>query len=239
MRLPWAAEAAGTALLMFGGLSAIAVALGSGSPLAGAGHATRLLIAGALFGSCVTLVALSPLGRLSGAHLNPAVTIAFRMLGMLSRRDVGGYIAGQFAGAVAGSLAFRAVWGSVAQSVDGGVTHVTVPIPLALLVEAAGTAVLVGTILLFGSRERLAPWTPVAIVPVIAALVWAGGDATGASLNPARSGGPALAFGDFADLWLYAVAPIAGAAAVAAAWKLRDPSRRPKAASICPAPAAS
>ncbi|MDQ1583802.1 MAG: hypothetical protein QOF36_1856, partial [Microbacteriaceae bacterium] len=61
--------------------------------------------------------------------------------------------------------------------------------------------------------------TPFAIVPVIAVLVWQAADYTGTSLNPARSAGPAIAFGNLSDLWLYLVAPSAGAVALAAAWR--------------------
>jgi aquaporin Z len=214
----WAAEAAGTALLMFGGLAAIAVASPAGP-----------LLVGALFGGCVTLVAVSPLGRVSGAHLNPAVTLAYRVLGRMSSRDVCGYVAAQLAGAALGSLAARAVWGAV----DGAVTHIAVSTPAAIALEAAMTAVLVLTVFWFGSRERLAPWTPAAIPVVLAVLVALGGAATGASLNPARSAGPALAFGDLGGLWLYLVAPVLGALALALAWcaapRLREPMVHPSA----------
>lgn len=218
----WVAEAAGTGLLMLGGLSVIAALLGRGSPVPTAipSHSARLLLVGLLFGGCVTLVAISPLGRLSGAHLNPAVTLAFRVLGRLSWRDVAGYLTAQLAGALAGSLAFRALWGQHAVGVGGGETHSTIATPAALMLEAFMTAALVGTILVFDSHERLMRWTPFAIVPVIAILVWQAADYTGTSLNPARSAGPAIAFGDVGDLWLYLVAPSAGAVALAAAWRL-------------------
>ena len=118
------------------------------------------------------------------------------MLGQLGWRDVAGYLTAQLAGALAGSLAFRALWGPTGASVDGGETHSTIATPAAFLLEAVMTAALVATILAFSSRERLMRWTPVAIVPVIAVLVWQAADLTGTSLNPARSAGPALAFGD-------------------------------------------
>jgi aquaporin Z len=230
----WAAEAAGTGLLMLGGLSVIAALLAHGSPAADVipSHSARLLVVGVLFGSCVAAIAISPLGRLSGAHLNPAVTLAFRVLGKVSWHDVAGYLVAQLVGAVAGSLAFRALWGHGAVSVGGGETHSTVGTPAALLLEALMTAALVGTILAFDSRERLMRWTPVAIVPVIAVLVWQVGDYTGTSLNPARSAGPAIAFGDLGGLWLYLLAPCAGAVAIAAAWRLRGSAGGPKTAKL-------
>jgi aquaporin Z len=206
---------------MLGGLSVIAALLAPGSPAGEVirSHSERLLLVGALFGGCVAVIALSPLGRLSGAHLNPAVTLAYRVLGTVTWGDVARYISAQLAGALAGSLAFRALWGEGAVSVGGGETHSTIATPVALLLEATMTAALVATILAFGSRERLMRWTPVAIVPVISVLVWQAADYTGTSLNPARSAGPAIAFGHLGDLWLYLVAPSAGAVALAAVWR--------------------
>jgi glycerol uptake facilitator-like aquaporin len=87
------------------------------------------------------------------------------------------------------------------------------------------TGVLVGTIVVFVSHERLARLTPLAIWPVIAVLIWQAGPWTGTSLNPARSAGPALVAGDLADLWLYVVAPVAGALCFAVAWRRWAPSR--------------
>jgi aquaporin Z len=230
----WAAEGAGTALLMLGGLSAVALVSGSGSPVAELlrSGSARLLVTGLLFAGCVSLISVSPLGRLSGAHLNPVVTLVFRVLGRVSRQDVAGYLAVQLGGALLGSLAFKLLWGSVARSVGGGVTHSSVSTPVALGLEAGMTAILVGTILLFVSHERLARWTPLVIWPVITALVWKGAQYTGTSLNPARSEGPAVVFGDLADLWLYFVAPTAGGLAVAALWRLRGPAAGPKTAKL-------
>jgi glycerol uptake facilitator-like aquaporin len=82
------------------------------------------------------------------------------------------------------------------------------------------TAALVLLIFAFVSDERVARRTPLAIMPLLATLIWLGSPLTGASLNPARSAGPALVFGDLADLWIYLIAPSAGALLMAAAWHL-------------------
>jgi aquaporin Z len=230
----WAAEALGTALLVLGALSAVALALSDESPAAGiaASASFRLLVAGLLVGATVAVIAVSPVGRLSGGHLNPAVTLAFAVLGRVGARDVVGYLVAQFAGALMGALAFHLVWGQVAVSVGGGVTHPTVAASWALILEAAMTGLLVATILFFLSRERLAHWTPVAVWALLAVLIWKASGYTGTSLNPARSEGPAVAFSDTSDLWLYIVAPVAGSLAVATAWRRLNASMHPKTAKL-------
>jgi aquaporin Z len=120
----WAAEGAGTGLMMLGGLSAVCLTFGQGSFFAEAlpSDSVRRLVVGALFAACVSLVAVSPLGRLSGAHLNPAVTVSFRVLGRVSGHDVGGYLVAQLAGALTGTALGWVVWGSTARSVVFGQT---------------------------------------------------------------------------------------------------------------------
>jgi aquaporin Z len=230
----WAAEGAGTGLMMLGGLSAVCLTFGRGSFLAEAlsSDSVRRLVAGALFAACVSLVAVSPLGRLSGAHLNPAVTLSFRVLGRVSRHDVGGYLVAQLAGALTGTALVWVVWGSTARSVDGGATAVTTSPAIAVALEIAMTAVLIGVILFFVSSMRLARWTPLAIWPVITALVWVGSPYTGTSLNPTRSAAPAVLFGQTADLWIFLIAPIVGALALALLWRSRDRGGQPKTAKL-------
>jgi aquaporin Z len=225
---------AGTALLVLGALSSVALLLSDSSPVAPTvpSHSARLLLVGLLTGGCVSLIVVSPLGRLSGAHLNPTVTLAFAVLGRVSAHDVVGYVGAQLAGAFAGALAFRLLWRSTALEVGGGVTHPTVAPALAIGLEAAMTALLVALILVFLSRERLTRWTPLMLFAILALLVWRGSAYTGTSLNPARSAGPAAAFWDFSDLWLYVLAPTVGALVVAAAWGRQEASRRPKTAKL-------
>jgi aquaporin Z len=230
----WFAEAVGTAALVLGALSAVAFVLGDGSPVGSVvtSESARLLITGVLVGGCVCLVVVSPVGRLSGAHINPAVTLAFGVVGRVSVREVVGYLVAQLAGALAGASAFRILWGSIALSVDGGVTHPTVETPIAIAVEAGMTALLLAMIFLFLSREQLMRWTPLMLWALVGALVWQGSPYTGTSLNPARSAGPAVAFSDFADLWLYLVAPALGALVIAGIWRRRHPSRHPQTARL-------
>ena len=209
----FAAELVGTALFVLGALSAVAAVRHAGAP--------RLALTGALVATVVSAIALSPIGRVSGAHLNPALTLAFRALGRVGDRDLAGYVAAQLAGALAGGIAFRALWGHAARAIGGGVTHPAVSTLAALALEAAMTALLVGVIVACVSSGRLERLTPLAIWPVLTVLIWLLSPDTGTSLNPARSAGPALAFGDLRDLWLYVVAPTAGALAAIVPWVRR------------------
>jgi aquaporin Z len=231
----WAAELIATALLVLIGLSVVCLLFGRGSPVADAlpTHSLGLLVTGLLFSGCNSLLAVSPFGRLSGAHLNPAVTLSFRVLGRVSASDVAGYLAAQLLGALAGAAALRLLWRGVADSVQGGVTVPAVSLAVAFALEAGMTALLMVVIFAFVSSARLARWTPLAIWPVIALLVWAGASSTGTSLNPARSAGPAVIFGEGLDvLWLYLLAPTVGALAVALLWRRRHPSAQPKTAKL-------
>jgi aquaporin Z len=200
----WSAEAAGTAVLVAAILLAAAATLHLG--------AARFLALGALVAPVVAGVALSPLGRRSGAHLNPAVTLGFWALGRMAPRDVAGYVAAQFAGAAAGAwLAEALLPGSVLHSIGGAVTHPTVPVPAAIALEAGMTLALLIAV--------FAGWRPLMILPLLVGLIWLGSPSTGASFNPARSEGPALVFGDLGDLWIYLAAPSAAALALGWMWR--------------------
>lgn len=211
----WLCEFAGTALLLLGGLSAVCLDFASGSPVATVvpDHSARLLITGTLFAGSGSLVAISPLGRRSGAHLNPGVTLAFWRRGHVHPHDLFGYVAAQFAGAFAGTALVKWWWGSQARSVSLGVTRPGhgATAAAATSIEALMTMLLVFGILVMVSSMRSAPWTPLFVWVVVAGLVWQGAPWTGTSLNPARSLAPAVLAPHFSDLWVYFVGPLAGA----------------------------
>lgn len=210
----WGCEFAGTALLLLGGLSAVCLDFGPNSPVARVlpGHSPRLLLTGLLFAGTGSLVAISPLGRRSGAHLNPVVTLAFWAQHRVHPHDVAGYIAAQFAGGLAGAGLVRLLWGSVARAVHTGAT-----VPGdgfgpgdAVLLEAAMTACLIAMLLWFTSYHALARWTPMGNWILVATLVWVGANYTGTSLNPARSLGPAVVASLLGTYWVYVVGPLLG-----------------------------
>jgi aquaporin Z len=211
----WLCELVGTALLLVGGLSAICLDFAPGSPVASVvpDHSTRLLITGLLFAGTGSLVAVSPLGRRSGAHLNPSVTLAFWRRGHLHRHDLAGYIVAQVAGAFAGTALVKWWWGAKATAVHLGVTQPGHGIGAAGAagIEALMTLLLVGGILLMVSSAKTARYTPLLVWILVAVLVWQGAPWTGTSLNPARSLAPAQLLPELAHLWVYVVGPLAGA----------------------------
>ena len=222
MKLHWATyacELLGTCTLVFVGLSAATFDFGQGLPMERwvPSVSARLLITGLLFSGTGALTAISPIGKRSGAHINPCVTLAFWIRRTMHGVDALMYMAAQFIGGILGALLLAAVWGEYAYSVTYGATsvgpHFTVPV--AFLAEFALTFVLVGMILLFVSSKRLMRKTPLMVWLLVGAMVWQEAPVSGTSLNPARSFGPAWMAGLWTDQWLYFVAPLLGAATAA------------------------
>ncbi len=125
-RIPWAlfaSELIGTAVLVLVGLSLVIFMFGAGTPMARLipGEGLRRLITGFLFGTTGACIALSPVGKVSGAHINPVVTLGFRLMGKLDVQTTLGYIAAQLLGAVVGSLPLL-LWGAMGKSVAFGAT---------------------------------------------------------------------------------------------------------------------
>src|SRR5918995_1708407 len=112
------AEFIGTAVLILVGVSVVILMFGQGSPGLRMipDEGLRLFLTGGLFGSVGALIAISPIGRISGAHINPAVTLAFWLEGKLAWRDAGLYILAQFAGSAVGAVPLLA-WGHMGQSI--------------------------------------------------------------------------------------------------------------------------
>ena len=221
----WSCELLGTALLLLGGLSAVCLDFRPHSPLRGLTSSFRLLLTGLLFAGTGSLLAISPLGRRSGAHLNPVVTLAFWTQRKVHPHDLAGYVGAQLLGAVLGTAAVAGLWGGEARAVHLGATAPGRGLtgPAAMLVEAAMTAVLVLVLLLMTSSARTARWTALVLWQVIAGLVWQGAPYTGTSLNPARSLGPALLAPLLGPYRVYVAGPLlGGAVAVGGFALLRD-----------------
>lgn len=221
----WGAEALGTAILLFVVVSVVSLVFGAGAPVARAVPTIgpRLLLAGLLIAGSGSLVAVSLLGRRSGGHINPAVTLGFWLTGHVHRHDLAGYVAAQVLGAVVGAAAGALVWGSRASSVRYAATlpgHGLNDLAAAGI-ELLMTAALLLVIFTFTARARLMRWTPVATWLLVTCLVWQVAPYSGTSLNPARSLAPALLAHQSRSLWVYLLAPLIGAALAAALVRLR------------------
>jgi aquaporin Z len=211
----YGAELIGTAFLVFVGLSAVVFDFGKGLPPTSLIHdaSLRRLITGLIFAGSGSLVAISPFGRLSGAHINPSVSLAFWAQGKMRHHDIIGYVVGQFLGAILGEALLVLVWGSYAASVSDGMTlpGTGYPLWIVFLAEMALTALLVLAIFTCVSSQRFMRWTPLVTWLLVATMVWLEAPISGTSLNPARSFGPALFAGIWTQQWLYYIAPPLGA----------------------------
>jgi aquaporin Z len=210
----YACELAGTALMLFWGVSAVALMWGAGSPVPPITNlALRRLVTGLLFAGGATAVVYSPLGQRSGAHINPAITLAFWRLGKISLRDALAYIVAQFAGAIIGVAAAGAAWGDLVRSVQYAATSPGEGWQWigAFLAEAISTFLLAFTIFICINKPRIAARTGLIAGSLVAVLVMIEAPISGTSLNPARSFAPALFVPVFRDQWIYFIAPTLGA----------------------------
>jgi aquaporin NIP len=203
------------------GLAAFALVFaGCGAIVADAEYDGALGVVGVglVFG-LVIMVMVYATGHLSGAHINPAVTIAFTVTRHFAVRDAAAYIAAQLAGALVAALVLLAVW--TAEPAALGATVPSVGAGSALVYELILTAFLMFVIMAVATDTRaVGAAAAIAIGGTVALDALFGGPVTGASMNPARSFGPALAAGEWTDFWVYLAGPVAGAILGALAYQL-------------------
>lgn len=219
----WVCEYVGTAFQLAVGFMVVAALESPRSPATSALPGwTRLVVIGIAFGVLAAAVALSPPGRRSGAHLNPAVTVGFWVRGHTPWRDALGYVGAQVLGALTAAAIFTAALGGWADTVDDARTVPEPALGAAAVVgiEAALTLGLLTTVFLMLSSARTARWTPAVVTGVLAGLIWAGAPHTGASMNPARTLGPDTVAWSFTAFWCYVVGPLAGAVVAAVTFTL-------------------
>jgi glycerol uptake facilitator-like aquaporin len=195
---------------------------------------TALAVIGPISGLLLIGLILSPPGRRSGGHMNPAITVGVWLMDVFPGASVLPYAVAQLAGSVAGAALGRLVWGA---AVSGPAVHYSALQPdpawgraAVFLAEAGcllGLIVLVGFFLAYPAYNR---WLPQAIGGALALFIVGLGPLSGASANPARQFGPALFSGRTDRLWIYLVAPVFGAVLGAAVHHLlfrRFQTRRP------------
>jgi MIP family channel proteins len=212
-----AAELVGTFVLVFAGCGAIVV----DSTTHQLGH-----LGVALSFGLVIMALIYALGHVSGAHFNPAVTLAFALMRHFPWTRVGAYWAAQCAGAIAAAAFLRASLGNHA--------HLGATLPAgtqvqSLVWEILLTFVLMLVIMAVATDTRaVGEAAAIAIGGTVGLDALFGGPISGASMNPARSLGPALVSGNLHALWIYLVAPPVGAAAGALVYQLiRGEAPRP------------
>jgi len=199
------------------------VLAGAGAGVVGAASHGEISRAAAVAAPGLTVLAIILfMGAVSGAHLNPVVTIAFGLRSDFPWRRAFGYVVAQLLGATLAVLFLWAIFGkigSLGATEPGAGIHAW----QAMLIELALTAGLVSTIL--GTASGAQSVGPLAAVAVGGYIVLAGlwsSPVSGASMNPARSFGPDLVLGDFSNFWVYVVGPLLGALiAVGFAFALR------------------
>lgn len=213
---PLIAEAFGTFTLVFAGTGAIVVNDERGGAITHVGIALT-------FGLVVTAL-IYGLGRISGCHLNPAVTLGLWWGGRFERPRVPGYILAQCVGAI---MASALLLGMFTNHPTLGATEPHGPPLRSFLLEFLLTLILM--VVIFGATEGDATHLAgVAIGAVIGLEAMFAGPICGASMNPARSLGPALMAGRLEHLWLYLSAPILGAAAGVGLWHVLQPLPKPR-----------
>jgi MIP family channel proteins len=204
------AELVGTFVLVFGG-TAVAVAAILARPTAGAPYDS--LAVALAFGLALAAV-VAAVGHVSGAHVNPAVTLGMAATKKFPWQFVPHYVVAQLVGAVLGALATWITFGGPAR----GEAKLAATYPAqgvgdlqAFIVEILITFILVFVVMAVATDERApAAIAPIAVGFALAVGVFIAGPVTGGSVNPARSLGPMIVAGDLTSVWLYVLGPIIG-----------------------------
>ena len=199
------AEFIGTFALIFIGAGAVAINIGG---LIGAAFAHGFVIVGFIYAY----------GHISGTHLNPAVTISLFLGKQIDAMNAIGYIVVQLIAAIVAAAALAFVLGGTESGLGVTVLADGVSPMQGIVVEIILTFFLVNAVYHTAVSGKAGNFAGLAIGCTLICLILMGGPLTGASLNPARTIGPAVIAGNYADLWLYFVGPILGGVLAAAVY---------------------
>jgi glycerol uptake facilitator-like aquaporin len=219
-------ELALTTIVLFLAVTVVRWLRDPGSALYIADLNVALVVIGALSGAILTGLILSPQGKRSGGHMNPAVTVALWAMGSFPGRRVGPYVLAQLAGSAAGAGIARLVWGSAVSLPPVAVGAIrpapTWPPAAVFAAETAGMTVVILIVGFLMARRRpgAARLVPYAIGLSVGLVIASLGSRSGGSINPARQLGPAVLSGQTTDLWIYLIAPVLGALAGAGTYRL-------------------
>lgn len=205
----YVAEAIGTYALIFCGPGAVVINdLTNGSM----GHVGIAITFG-----LIVMAMIFSFGSLSGAHINPAVTIGFALTDRFKKSDLIPYIIAQLAGALLAAATLKLLFPSH--------PHLGATLPQgsemqSFVLEIILTFFLMLVILFVSQNKETSQYTAIAVGGTVLLEAMFAGPICGASMNPARSIGPALVSGEMTSLWLYIVAPIIGAVLATFTWKV-------------------
>ncbi len=196
------AEVLGTFALVFTGCGAVVV---NGATGGAVGHLAICTVFG-----LIVMAVVYAFGDVSGAHINPAVTIAFWVSGRFPFKDVFPYVGAQLVGSVVACAVLRYLFPDDATFLGASLVSGTVAQSFVLEVVITFLLMLIIIMVATGSKE-VGTLAGIAIGAAVAVLALMGGPISGASMNPARSLGPALVSGNLQHQWVYLVAPVLGA----------------------------
>lgn len=197
-----------------------------GSPLAASlpDPTLRRVLGGVAMGLTLIAIVYSPWGRRSGAHLNPALTLAYLRLGKVAPWDAAFYVAAQFVGGIAGVAAVAAMTGDLLAEPHvryAATTPGPAGIAVAFLAELAISFGMMSLVLHATNSRRLAPYTGLLCGALVATWISIEAPLSGMSMNPARTLGSALPARLFVALWLYFTAPLLGMLLAGEAYRRR------------------
>jgi aquaporin Z len=215
----WLAEGTGSAIVLFAVVTTKDLAVRAGPPFGDLRWSIAIIAV--VVGLAVGAIAFSALGRRSGAHLNPALTIGLWLQRTVSPADLAGYCAAQLAGGVLG-VALARVWGPTVPraAVDWALLQ---PAPWITQLTAAGlectaTAVQLAVVFALLSSRRYHRWTPLPAAAMLTIGIIVLGPVTGGAFNPVRGLAPDVLAGLYPAVWIYIAGPLLGAVLAAGAF---------------------